>query len=118
MKTRWAASFLALFAVTLTCASISSAQGEAAKKAAGARPGGALRLFSEPKLLRAGAEEMGSNCLYPSPALIDLDGDGVREMVIGGLRGYLWVSRRTKKGWGPEVKLKAADGRDLKFSNW
>ncbi|MHC4921313.1 MAG: hypothetical protein ACYTKC_17195 [Planctomycetota bacterium] len=74
--------------------------------------------FAAPQLLMVGDQEMGSTSLYPSPVLLDIDGDGVREMVIGGLRGYLSVARRTPDGWGAEVRLKATDGRDLKFNNW
>ncbi len=74
--------------------------------------------FAAPKLLQAGGVNLGSSSLYPSPVLLDIDQDGKAEMVIGGLRGYLSVSRRTAGGWGKEAKLKATDGKDLKFHNW
>ena len=61
---------------------------------------------------------MGSRLLYPSPVLADVDGDGAREMLIGGLRGYIHVSERTAEGWGPEARLQASDGKELKFHNW
>ncbi len=114
MRTRWATSIssaLAALAVSFAVPAFGRTGRETPPK-----PGS--EIFAPPKLLTAGDKEMGSTLLYPSPALIDIDGDGTREMVIGGLRGYLMVCRRTKMGWGPEKRLKAADGKDLKFSNW
>ena len=99
-------SLAALLAISLWIALPSAAQEDADP------------LFAAPRLLMAGEKEMGSGSLYPSPVLLDIDGDGAREMVIGGLRGYLSVARRTEAGWGAEVKLKSRDGEDLKFSNW
>jgi hypothetical protein len=101
------ATLAAILAASLWTTSPVGAQEEAAGAA-----------FAAPQLVKAGDEEMGSALLYPSPILLDIDGDGVQEMVIGGLRGYLSVSHRTATGWGPEARLKASDGKDLKFHNW
>ena len=54
--------------------------------------------FRPPVRLMAGGEPMGQEQMYPSPALYDLDGDGVEELVIGDLMGNLRVSRRVAGG--------------------
>ena len=55
---------------------------------------------------------------YPSPGMHDLDGDGLKDLFIGDLWGEFTYLKRTKKGWGPEQKLLAADGKLLQFRNW
>ena len=103
---------IAVFAAALVLGAVLAAPpGDPLQEAAGP-------VFAPPELLHAGGEELGATSLYPSPVLIDLDGDGVREMVVGGLRGYLAVARWTGTGWGPEARLKTAEGKELKFSNW
>ncbi len=78
--------------------------------------------FAAPVRLRAGDQPMGEGRLYPSPALIDLDGDGVAEMIIGDLFGKLTVSKRIpgedSTVWSEPQPLEGADGKPLKFSNW
>lgn len=58
---------------------------------------------------------------YPTPHLVDVDGDGSRELLIGDLKGHVRVSRRPEGAapfvWGPPEDL-ATDGRLLKFHNW
>jgi hypothetical protein len=59
--------------------------------------------------------------LYPSPVLIDIDGDGQVELVIGDLWGKLRVYKPTgKRGeimYGKGSVLQAA-GKDLVVPNW
>jgi len=79
-------------------------------------------VFAEPVLLHEGDAPMGRGLLYPSPALFDVDADGTDELVMGDLVGKLWVSARVEgddpTAWTEREPLKAADGNDLKFSNW
>ena len=60
--------------------------------------------------------------LYPSPVLHDLDGDGRGELIVGDLWGHIQSATRISAGepsdWGPSAKVKATDGKDLKFKNW
>ncbi len=81
-----------------------------------------LPTFADPVRLMAGDQPMGAGRLYPSPALVDLDGDGVAEMVIGDLRGVLTVSKRIPGEdttlWSEAEPLEGADGEPLKFHNW
>ncbi|MCB9891531.1 MAG: hypothetical protein H6833_07780 [Planctomycetes bacterium] len=74
--------------------------------------------FAKPELLMSGDALVGESRLYPSPVLFDVDGDGTRELVIGDLPGVLTASEKTSTGWGKEVRMKTADGKDLKFHNW
>lgn len=78
--------------------------------------------FAPPVRLLAGDAPMGEGRLYPSPALYDLDGDGVDELILGDLRGVLTVSKRRTgdgpQGWSEASALKGAGGDDLKFHNW
>lgn len=79
--------------------------------------------FDAPKMLKAGDAPIGHllnkrERLYPSPALHDLDGDGVKDLVIGDLFGSLTWCKGGKEGFGEEKTLMAADGKPLKFSNW
>ena len=65
---------------------------------------------------------MGNTQLYPSPALFDLDGDGVLEMIVGDLFGNLMVSKRVpgddRLAWTRAEPMEGADGKPLKFNNW
>ena len=78
--------------------------------------------FAAPVLLTGGDEPLGRGILYPSPALYDVDGDGARELVIGDLFGRVRVAEKLPGedafAWSAPEPLQAADGEDLKFSNW
>lgn len=56
--------------------------------------------------------------MYPSPAVFDVDGDGVLDVVIGDLAGRVTWARRAGAGLEAEQALKSADGKNLKFHNW
>lgn len=79
-------------------------------------------LFSAPKRILADQKPMGQTRSYPSPVLEDMNGDGLSDIVIGDLPGYLTVSLRLAGAgpprFGPEKRLSGADGKDLKFNNW
>lgn len=85
------------------------------------RPVGTAR-FAPPKRILAGREPMGQKRSYPSPVLEDMNGDGLSDIVIGDLPGYLTVSLRLAgegpPRFSPEKRLSGADGKDLKFDNW
>lgn len=80
--------------------------------------------FEAPKMLKAeGDAPMGHTLknrdrIYPSPTVHDIDGDGLKDLVIGDLFGRVTVVKRTKDGWGKEEQLMATDGKELKFKNW
>lgn len=83
----------------------------------------AAQSFEAPKMLKAGDSPIGHELnkrerLYPSPALHDLDGDGIKDLVIGDLFGNLTWCKGGKEGFGEEKQLMAQDGKPLKFSNW
>ena len=59
--------------------------------------------------------------LYPSPALLDIDGDKQVELVVGDLWGKLRVykpaGKRGELTWSRGTNLKA-QGKDLVVPNW
>jgi hypothetical protein len=59
---------------------------------------------------------------YPSPVLIDIDGDKQRELVIGDLFGNLWVCQQDSTGgalqWMPKTRLNSSNGKALRLPNW
>ena len=55
-------------------------------------------LFKAPVRLKAGDKWLGENRLYPSPAVHDLDGDGLPDIVVGDLRGIVTVATRSPVG--------------------
>ena len=75
--------------------------------------------FAAPERLQANGEFVNEveKTLYPSPVLVDIDGDGQRELVVGDLFGYLWVHEKSGSSWGPAKKLQV-DGKTLKLPNW
>ncbi len=78
--------------------------------------------FAPPVKLLAGAKGLGENRLFPSPALHDMDGDGLADLVIGDLLGHLTVALRQRGAGAPkfaaETKVMANDGSELDFANW
>ena len=78
--------------------------------------------FAAPVRVNAGSALMGTERLYPSPVLHDMNGDGRADIVLGDLWGKLTVAPRLAAdgapAWGPDTKLAARDGKDLDFSNW
>lgn len=63
----------------------------------------------------------GSERLFPSPVLFDVDGDGHRDLVVADLRGSLTVAPGLAEApgrFGKEVPLEKSDGNQLDFSNW
>jgi hypothetical protein len=75
-------------------------------------------LFKAPVQLMAGDVELGRRKMYPSPASFDVDGDGIKDLVLGGLSGRVTWSRRTADGLGPEKPMERTDGKQLDFNNW
>src|SRR5262245_55591646 len=79
--------------------------------------------FDAPKMLKTGDTPIGNTLnkrerIYPSPALYDIDADGVKDLVIGDLFGNLTWCKGGKESFGEEKILNAADGQPLKFHNW
>lgn len=58
---------------------------------------------------------------FPSPAVFDVDRDGVRELVVGDLWGRIWIYEAAENGdgaaWSAPRKL-AVDGEELRVPNW
>lgn len=58
--------------------------------------------------------------LYPSPVLVDTNGDGQRELIVGDLFGKLWHFTPTDAGdttFGERGQLEA-NGAPLELNNW
>jgi hypothetical protein len=73
--------------------------------------------FSKTLELHGGAEPF-RGILYPAPTMYDIDGDGQEELVIGDLRGFVYVSERLDDGsFAAKQQLKVS-GQPLKFHNW
>ena len=81
-------------------------------------------LFEAPVRLMSDGKPLEARDPFPSPAIYDIDGDGVNEMTVGGLRGDLEVfedSNKTGKGepiWKSRGSLKGSDGKSIKLTNW
>jgi hypothetical protein len=78
--------------------------------------------FAAPVQLEAGDALLGVDRYYPSPMVHDVDGDGLRDIAVGDLRGRITIALR-ERGDGPakfgkETVLKGVDGKDLDFHNW
>jgi len=80
-------------------------------------------LFDPPvRLTSDGAPvNQAEKLLYPSPVLLDLNGDKQKVLVVGDLWGKLRVYQPTGKrgdlNWGTGKNLQA-DGKDLVVPNW
>ena len=77
--------------------------------------------FASPVTLTSGGTALGGTIRYPSPQLVDVDGDGARELIVGDLSGLVRVTRPVGRddelAWGELTPL-ITDGRELKFNNW
>jgi len=62
-----------------------------------------------------------SKKMYPSPAIFDIDGDGARELVLGDLAGYLWISEQVEGAgeltWTEPKRLENGE-EPLQLNNW
>ena len=66
-----------------------------------------------------------SKVIYPSPVLIDIDNDGIRELVVGDLFGHIVAAKPASagevvdpaSGWLGAENLKVGD-KNLKLNNW
>ncbi|MFT5300226.1 MAG: hypothetical protein ACI814_001000, partial [Mariniblastus sp.] len=85
--------------------------------------------FSAPEMLHVGDKPLNQDArqMYPSPAMYDVDGDGVVELVVGDIFGSLNVYENKNAGgssqsadpvWEKFRPLLAADGDKIKVSNW
>ncbi len=80
-------------------------------------------LFDPPVRLMSEASPLNEteDLLYPSPVLLDIDGDKQAELVVGDLWGKLRVykpnGQRGDLTWGKGANLQA-QGKDLVVPNW
>ncbi|MEL6714422.1 MAG: hypothetical protein AAFP86_11650 [Planctomycetota bacterium] len=76
--------------------------------------------FADPVPLTAGGAPL-EGLVYPSPALMDLDGDGREELVLGDLWGHLWSASPLKSGdvtaFGERAQVQCGP-EPLKLNNW
>ena len=82
-------------------------------------------LFEAPvRLTVDGKPLQQANDRFPSPAIYDIDNDGVNELIIGGLRGKVEVfenSSSSTKGdpiWEAGEPLEDSDGKSIELTNW
>ncbi len=75
--------------------------------------------FAPPVQMKAGGKILGERRLFPSPVFHDLNGDGLRDVVVGDLLGKLTVANgKADRSFDAEEKVQAADGEILNFHNW
>ncbi len=77
--------------------------------------------FAAPTRIESGEKFLGEGRLYPSPVLVDINGDGHPDMVVGDLFGRVTVAlgdAQKPMTFGAEEKLKDGNGEALDFSNW
>ena len=80
-------------------------------------------VFEAPVMLMAGDRPMNAGHSYPSPAIIDIDGDGDDEMVLGEIMGTVsFCENENKSGgdpkWSAVSPVLMADRKPLKLNNW
>ena len=76
-------------------------------------------MFAAPKRIMVGEKFLGEKRYYPSPVLYDVDGDGVKEIVVGDLFGKVTVaSGKPGLSLAIEKPMMDRDGKPLKFHNW
>lgn len=87
----------------------------------GAPPSQAPARFVPHRLTGPKGESLATHLTYPTPALLDLDGDGARELVVGDLRGAVRFAERPSPSeaveWSALEEFTTGD-RALKFHNW
>ena len=79
------------------------------------------QLFAPPQKISAGEAVAGKGRLYPSPAMHDVDGDGLADLVIGDLMGKVTYARRLPGdglSFAAEQPVLDRDGEKLNFHNW
>ena len=81
-------------------------------------------LFEAPVRLMSDGKPLEARDPFPSPAIYDIDGDGVNEMTIGGLRGNIEIFEDSNKSgqgepiWESRGSLKDSDGKRIQLTNW
>jgi len=81
--------------------------------------GDATERFAAPVQLTTDGEPF-TGMIYPSPAFHDLDGDGVLDLVVGDLFGYLHHCAPVEgdgTAFGARAKVESG-GEPLKLNNW
>ena len=79
--------------------------------------------FESPTIIAFGGNKNFNHTLYPSPAIFDVDNDGVDELVLGDLFGSLKSSENENAGkgdpvWSTPVSLKTEDQKPIDMENW
>ena len=67
------------------------------------------------------AGKVFDDMIFPTPILYDIDGDDERELVIGDLRGHIWICEAENTAAGiawTEKKQVTSEGKPLKLNNW
>ena len=74
-------------------------------------------------MIAFGGDQNYKHTSYPSPAIFDVDNDGVDELVLGDLRGSLKSCENENTGsgdpiWSQPVSLKTEDQEPIDMNNW
>ena len=82
-------------------------------------------IFEPPKLILADSQPLNNDCmiLYPSPAMMDIDNDGKKELVLGSIFGGLFVcedksTQTNTHEWSKPEPLQSKDGQTIRLNNW
>lgn len=92
----------------------------------GVSAGQATKLWEAPVPLMVGDVPMNADgrMAYPSPAIFDIDGDGLNELVMGTIFGAIFSCENSNQGksgdpvWGSPKAVQAAHGKPLRLNNW
>jgi hypothetical protein len=79
--------------------------------------------LEKPIRLKAGEAwiDTGAHIAHAGPLVIDIDGDGKHDLLVGNFRGHIQVYGNTGTNSGPVLEdrgLLQADGKDIRIHNW
>ncbi len=114
---------ISLLVVLITTAASATAQQPLVRTADASLRGKAVPDLAVPFQVHAGGQPIDTSKLigYSGPTVMDHDGDGRHDLLVGSFSGRIQVFRNTGTNPSPEYDQAAfmqAEGADIEISNW